>query len=321
MKQPKGYKEKFGKLTIIGLSDQVYINPHSGKKNRKVICSCECGGEIHAISGNVRHGCTNSCGCTRQEEWGKPKYINKKFGKLTILGWGTTIRVKNRNKKWVRCLCDCGNICEKEQRSVVSYRVYSCGCCREFEDKAKELINTTVNKLTILSISDFVDEYNRIYYNTKCECGNESVIKVSELIGTNKQNRVRSGCGNCCNIKNGRFTSKINIELHKMLGGEHNYYTDVVYNHNMRINVDIAFPEEKIAIEYDGSYWHDNPDSMIKDMEQSMLLVNAGWKLLRIKSRRDLPSLDEINKRLELLRSGERKLEVIYVDEVRACQK
>jgi len=107
--------------------------------------------------------------------------------------------------------------------------------------------------------------------------------------------------------KNGRARSKIAIKLHDLIGGEENYYTGVFISNRKgkyNINVDIAFPLEKIAIEYDGSYWHNNIDSQLKDMEQTSILISNGWKILRIKSRNSLPQLDEINLKLEELRKG-----------------
>lgn len=52
---------KFGRLTVIEMSNE-YQN-----SARLFRCSCECGAEVLATSGNLRYGCTKSCGCLNQE--------------------------------------------------------------------------------------------------------------------------------------------------------------------------------------------------------------------------------------------------------------
>jgi len=41
--------------------------------------------------------------------------------------------------------------------------------------------------------------------------------------------------------------------------------------------IDIAFPEYKVAIEYDGEYWHNKKTDKERDIE----LLNVGWKTIR----------------------------------------
>ena len=49
--------QKFGKLTA--------IRPLEERRNRQVVweCQCECGKITHVTGGNLRTGCTKSCGC------------------------------------------------------------------------------------------------------------------------------------------------------------------------------------------------------------------------------------------------------------------
>lgn len=55
--------------------------------------------------------------------------------------------------------------------------------------------------------------------------------------------------------------------------------------------IDIAIPLHKIAIEYDGSYWHQDEEKDAKRQEQLELL---GWKFIRYRDY--IPSLDELKK-------------------------
>ncbi len=54
-------------------------------------------------------------------------------------------------------------------------------------------------------------------------------------------------------------------------------------------NVDIALPHRKIAIEYDGSYWHQDEE---KDKQRQKEIESLGWKFIRYRDR--VPSLDEL---------------------------
>jgi len=60
-------------------------------------------------------------------------------------------------------------------------------------------------------------------------------------------------------------------------------YPQAILNKALRLKrhkvcfIDIAIPDKKIAIEYDGSYWHDEE----KDNERDLLIVHKDWKILR----------------------------------------
>ena len=60
-----------------------------------------------------------------------------------------------------------------------------------------------------------------------------------------------------------------------------------IMEHNFII--DIAIPQLKIAIEYDGSYWHQDKE---KDNNRQTILENIGWKFIRYIDR--IPSKEQI---------------------------
>jgi len=53
--------KKYGKLTII---KDLGIRLYSGRRQRFVLCKCECGTEKEILLNNLRSGNTKSCGCT-----------------------------------------------------------------------------------------------------------------------------------------------------------------------------------------------------------------------------------------------------------------
>lgn len=56
-------------------------------------------------------------------------------------------------------------------------------------------------------------------------------------------------------------------------------YPDAILNHSsLNYSIDIAIPEQMIAIEYDGSYWHQDKKA---DNRRQKQLEAIGWKFLR----------------------------------------
>jgi very-short-patch-repair endonuclease len=45
--------------------------------------------------------------------------------------------------------------------------------------------------------------------------------------------------------------------------------------------IDLAFPEEKIAVECDGKEWHSSQEQMKHDIERDRYLKQQGWKVMR----------------------------------------
>lgn len=60
--------KKFGRLTVIGLSDDIYTTK-TGKKyrNKVYICECDCGQLVKCLGNNLSKSVTTSCGCYQKE--------------------------------------------------------------------------------------------------------------------------------------------------------------------------------------------------------------------------------------------------------------
>ena len=59
------------------------------------------------------------------------------------------------------------------------------------------------------------------------------------------------------------------------------------------LHPDLAWPEFKVAVEYDGQ-WHADPDQLHRDRRRLNQLVGAGWLVLHVTSRRldrDFPAV------------------------------
>jgi len=45
--------------------------------------------------------------------------------------------------------------------------------------------------------------------------------------------------------------------------------------------LDFAFPDQMLAIETDGKYWHSKPEMRKRDAYKNFILNKLGWKVLR----------------------------------------
>lgn len=57
-----------------------------------------------------------------------------------------------------------------------------------------------------------------------------------------------------------------------------------------RGSIDALLREEKVALEYDGAYWHGRPADLVRDTKKTHKLLDGGWSVVRIRER-GLPDL------------------------------
>lgn len=68
--------QRFGKLIVQGFS-HYYVKPSDGKKEKRWLCVCDCGGTTVTAKRKLQSGWTTSCGCERATRGGitkKTKY-------------------------------------------------------------------------------------------------------------------------------------------------------------------------------------------------------------------------------------------------------
>ena len=59
------------------------------------------------------------------------KLTGEKFGKLTVIGVGKILKVKNGTRKYWKCKCECGQEIEVISAALVKGKTKSCGCLRK----------------------------------------------------------------------------------------------------------------------------------------------------------------------------------------------
>ncbi|WP_102505662.1 zinc-ribbon domain-containing protein [Salinivibrio kushneri] len=119
--------------------------------------------------------------------------------------------------------------------------------------------------------------------------------------------RSGSGCPECQNIINGARVSKKQAELCQLLEGELN-----VRQPPYTIDVALVDHDFKIAVEYDCWYWHGC--TLDRDELKDKHLIEAGWKVLRVRTNDNLPSLIDLLQKIDELKRGESWAEIVLPD-------
>lgn len=68
----------------------------------------------------------------------------------------------------------------------------------------------------------------------------------------------------------------------------------------------------KIDIEYDGWYWHKNKQE--KDKRRNYYLLNKGYKIIRVRSNYDLPTVEQITNAVDLIIQNKKSVILIDLD-------
>ena len=110
----------------------------------------------------------------------------KRFGYLTVVR-----RAKENTKagkvKWI-CKCDCGNESISTGRNLLSGNSTSCGCMK---NQLIDLTGQRFNHLTVIGRADN-DKWGKAQWKCVCDCGNECVVKRSNL-----KHQKSCGCDLC----------------------------------------------------------------------------------------------------------------------------
>lgn len=109
-----------------------------------------------------------------------------KFNKFTVLEDLGVFSIKegSRSRHYIKCQCECGTISVVEMSDLKSGNHKSCGMC-----KSRSMIGKKYNHLTVVCV-DHVSDNSDCYYKCKCDCGNETIIRMSHL-------KTQQTCGKC----------------------------------------------------------------------------------------------------------------------------
>jgi very-short-patch-repair endonuclease len=116
-----------------------------------------------------------------------------------------------------------------------------------------------------------------------------------------------NGCPTCVDVVRGAQVSQVQRDLCEMLGGELNHPFG-------RYSIDVALDINgvAIAVEYDSWFWHGDREEY--DARRDEDLLGAGWRVLRIKSNKLLPTRGQLDRAINRLMAGENRVEVVLDD-------
>ena len=106
--------------------------------------------------------------------------------------------------------------------------------------------------------------------------------------------------------------SKPQQQIYEMLLNE---YETVEINYpvsNLSLDCFIEIDGVKIDVEYDGWFWHKDKQ---RDFARDKALLKLGYKTLRIKGGHNIPTIEQLKEKIEILTHTERYFEQIFLDE------
>lgn len=103
--------------------------------------------------------------------------VGQTFNRLTVLKYVGVIR---KHSSWL-CCCACGNEVIVTGSHLKTGHTKSCGCVKK--EKLQDITGQIFGLWTVVSFSHFAKSGNkqRPYWNCKCACGNEGVVRGDVL--------------------------------------------------------------------------------------------------------------------------------------------
>lgn len=128
----------------------------------------------------------------------KLNIVGEKYGLLTVLEEDLEYKKEHNikgNKRYWKCLCDCGNTITVRTDGLRTGNTKSCGCLNI--NKGQDLIGQVFGHLTVLEKDYDPNRYDRhMYWKCKCDCG-----KIVSVSSGNLLSGRNIACG-CYNSKN-----------------------------------------------------------------------------------------------------------------------
>lgn len=198
------------------------------------------------------------------------KRIGEKFGQLIIKSFLVKI-INNKRKIFAKCLCECGRECEKDFNRILEGHIKTCG---QHKGQKKNYLLTLFPEI-IKEHWDY-EKNKELPENIKITSNKEYwwaddtgsfLLKPSELtkkkFGTSFHEQcIYYYCKQLFDTTKNRYIFKIN---------------------NISTETDIYIPEIKVAIEYDGVYWHKAKEKA--DLEKTNRLNSQNIFLIRVREK------------------------------------
>ena len=264
--------QKFGEWTVIG------------KSGYKWKCRCSCGKIGYCMAADLVKGKTKSCG---HDYFINPNdIIDKKFGHWTVKEY-----VGNR---MYHCVCDCSNKTERDisRYDLIDGKSTSCGCAKALEYKKRlyERYGETApnrassprenNQLIAIKNKDNLTKFIKDlgYKPTSLELAHELGLKLHRTLV------IVHAFGLEELVDIGSKESYAERQLYRYICS---FYNGTVERRNRQVlngkELDIYIPDKKLAIEFNGDYWH---STIFKDkkyhQDKTIACAKQGIRLIHI---------------------------------------
>ncbi len=100
------------------------------------------------------------------------------------------------------------------------------------------------------------------------------------------------GCPACAKLSltSSKSETSLAFELSSFLNIEISDHT--LNCKNIIFDVDIICRDKKLVVEYDGSFYHDDGESLLRDIRKTSLIEESGWTVIRVREK-PLPRISE----------------------------
>ena len=214
--------KQFGEWTVLEKAD-------AGRYK----CECSCGEIREVLKRSLLDGTSKSCGGKSHR---LPGLIGEKFGYLNVLNY--------IGNGYYRCKCDCGNIKDVLGCNLVAGTTISCGCKRHTVTFTKDVIESSALR----------------FRHEKCRYPN--VKELADYIGVNSghlsyllkkyelQDVVTHSCISSYENDIYNFISQIDSGI-EIIRSDRSVLSGIGNK-----ELDIYIPSKRLAIEFNGDYWH-----------------------------------------------------------------
>lgn len=248
------------------------------------LCRCSCGKFINARGYNLRVGFTKSCGHDQKNSLIDIK--GKTFNEWTVLEY-------SGNNYW-KCQCSCGTIKDIHGYELRTYRAKSCGC-----KKGLYARNTLMERYGECAPIKVIRGTERMPEQIEAIESRENLIKYISKIGyppTTYEVAKLLGLGTCHTLK---IIHKYSLEQFVDIFSSVSSYEIDIYEYLRTLTdeeiitsdrtvldgkeLDIYIPSKRLAIEFNGTYWHSTLYKEPKYHQQkSMQCIEKGIRLIHI---------------------------------------
>lgn len=220
-------------------------------------CKCSCGKEKDVLTKYLKDGTSKSCGHDRNYHIVRDDITGRRFGSLVVLGY------TGANNMW-KCQCDCGNVKNIHRDSLMTGKTKSCGCLKEtmrvqtLFDKYGDTNTTRINnpredwQIEILSNRDLLKQYidqlgGKV---TAADLAINLNVNDTSILKALKKHGLTDV------VEHNKGVSDIELSILNWLN---TFGLDIICNDRTILNgkeIDMYIPSRKLAIEFNGSYWH-----------------------------------------------------------------